>query len=218
MKPAFHPILLSLSLCVACSSSPSGIDRAEGTARSMQSLKQALQDAPPKITNVATSLSEITREGGDMKTEFQTFSSHVDSLLTHRETVRTLRANLQANRDEFTNAWEERLSGIKDADLRERAVERRNAVIHKFEELKSSADETRGEFEPWMQSVLDVRTYLESDLNRAGVASVEDRIRAITKEAPSVNESITDIVEELGKIEQAIVAAKPPPAPTTEAK
>jgi chromosome segregation ATPase len=193
---------------------------AESAAQTMRDMKQALNDAPEKITAVSTTLEELAKEGGDMKAEFAKFSGNVDALTRHRDSIRALRKEVEGSRSTFTAAWEERMKNIKDEELRKRAEERRSAVITEFGELTKIADSGREEFEPWMQTVLDVRTYLENDLNPTGVASVRDKVRTVRDGAASVNKKIGTVVASLDKMSQSIAAAKPPaePAEATQKK
>jgi hypothetical protein len=211
LVPATMTILLALPGCQT-----TGVDQADAAAQSMHNLKQALEDAPAKITAVTASLTELSKEGGDMKAEFRDFSGKVDALVSHREKVRSLRTDVEASKATFTNAWEQRLQSIKDAELRARASKRRDAVMTKFGALGELADASKAEFEPWIQTVVDVRTYLESDLNPSGVASVSDKVKTIDKGAASVNKSLSSIVKELDEMGKAIAAAKPPPPPPPE--
>ena len=218
MKP------ISILLAIGCLVIPTGckatgVDQSEATAQSMRELKQALADAPAKITAVSTSLQDLTKKGADMKAAFATFSKNVDATIAHRDRVRSLRAQVDANRDTFTQAWEQRTAGIQDASLKQRSLERRDAVLTKFDALKQTADAGKAEFEPWMKMVVDVRTYLENDLNPGGVASVEDKIKEIGNTAASVNTKITTVVSGLDEMAKAIGAARPPePEPKSDAK
>jgi hypothetical protein len=65
-----------------------------------------------------------------------------------------------------------------------------------------------------MVNVTDIRTYLESDLNEAGVKSVADKIAAVGSGAGALKSEINDVIGELGG---AIEAIKPESAPPGEA-
>lgn len=216
MKPT-SALAISLCLALAGCKSTTGVDRAEDTAQNLRDIKQSLVDSPEKINTVSASLATLTKEGVDMKAQFATFSKEVDALVAHRDHIRGLRAELQANKTAFTGEWDKRMQDIKDEQLRKRAEERRASVAEKLDELAKLGDSAREEFEPWMQKVLDVRTYLENDLNPTGVKSVSDVISAIGKGAPPVNKKLTTIVGELEEVSTAIAAAKPP-APPQEPK
>jgi uncharacterized phage infection (PIP) family protein YhgE len=218
MKPTSTLLALScLILLTGCKST--GVDQSEATAQSMRDLKQALADAPAKITAVSASLEDVAKNGADMRAAFATFSKNVDATIAHRDLVRSLRAKVDANRDTFTQAWEQRTAGIQDASLKKRSMERRDAVLTKFDALKQTADAGKAEFEPWMKTVVDVRTYLENDLNPGGVASVADKIKEISNTAASVNQKITTVVSGLDDMAKAIAATRPPaPEPKPEPK
>jgi len=208
-------VLLSV---IAAGCATSGVDQAETAAQSMRSLKKALEDAPTKIESVSTSLQSVAKEGTDMKAAFTTFSGDVDALGSHRDHVRSLRSDVEANKATFTSAWEQRLATIKDADLRKRAADRRDAVLTKFADLAKNADSIKAEFDPWFQSVVDVRGYLENDLNPSGVASVKDKIKDITRGSETIKGNITKLVARLDEMGAAIAAAKPPAPPPEETK
>ena len=201
------PAVTLLFVLSGCAST--GVDQAEAAATSMRNLKQALSDTPTKITAVTTSLEELSKEGGDMKAKFNTFDMNVDSVLAHREHLRNLRAQVDASKAQFTDAWKERLNKITDPELRKRAEERRDAVVKKLEGLQKTAEDGKAGFENWIKSVTDVRTYLESDLNPAGVKSVSDKVRSISRDAASVNKYITSVVSGLDEVAAMIAATKP---------
>lgn len=208
-------LVLALGACA----STSGVDSAEAAASLMREAKQALTDAPAKITAVSTSLDALSKEGGDMKAEFKTYGDSVDALIQHRDYLRSLNTKIEQSRSTFTSAWEKRMQEIKNEDMRKRAEERRKALLEQFAEMKKTADAAREEFDPWMQTVIDVRTYLENDLNPSGVASVKDQVRKVRNGAASVNKKLNSIVESLGELSEKIAATKPPePEPKTGEK
>jgi len=205
------PVLLLLAL-VGCKSS-SGVDQSEAAAQSMRDLKQGLNDAPDKINAVTSSLEDLVKGGGDMKAEFQKYSENVDAVVAHREKLRALRQQVEDSKKVFAEAWEKRLANIKSEDMRKQAEERRNAVVAKFNDLSKVADAGREEFEPWITTVIDVRTYLESDLNETGVKSMSGQVSKIKNGAASVNKKISTVVKGLDEMAQTIAAAKPPEPP-----
>lgn len=203
-----HRFLLVLALA-ACATG-SGVDSAEEAASLMREANQALKDAPGKITAVTTSLDTLSKEGGDMKAEFKAYGDNIDALVRHRDYLRSLGGKIDQSRTAFTAAWEKRMKEIKNEDMRKRAEERRAALNEQFAAMKKTADAAKVEFDPWLQTVLDVRTYLENDLNPTGVASVKDQVRKIRSDAGSVNKKLNSIVESLAELTERIAATKPP--------
>lgn len=209
--PLTGALLLALTACKS-----TGVDRSEDAAQAMRDLHAALTDAPQKITAVSASLETLSEEGGDMRAEFATFSDDVDVLIDRRNYIRSLNARLEESRTTFAREWERSHANIQNPDIRARAEQRRTEVVSRLDDLSELADAGREQFEPWMQTVLDVRTYLESDLNPAGVDSVRDLVEQISGNAVAVNQTITALVAQLEQLASAIAAAKPPPETTPD--
>jgi chromosome segregation ATPase len=216
MSPRIWAALLAVTLAAACKST--GPDLAANTADAMRSLYKSMEAAPTKIDQVTTSLTELAKGGGDMRKQFDSFNQSVDELVSHRDRIRSLRTEVQSNRDVFQQQWKDRLAEIKDADLRQRASERQQAVAAEFAKVSEAGDQTRKEFEPWMETVLDVRSYLENDLNPDGVASVADKVKQVKNGAADINKSITGVLTQVQELAKKIEAAKPPPPPAPEPK
>ena len=197
-------VLLAFSACHS-----TGVTRADDTAASMRAMHRELAAAPDKVTAVSKALDELAQDGGDMKAEFAFLGRSVDALVTHRDEIRDLRSKVAASRARYTTAWENDLRSIADADLRRRAEDRHREVVSKFDQLAREADSGRAEFEPWMQRVLDVRTYLENDLTAAGIASVRDRVREIGNGTRAVNNRIAAVLAGLDEMSRTITATRP---------
>lgn len=196
---------------VACKTT--GVDQAETTSQNMLKMKSGLAEAPAKIEGVTTALAELREEGGDMQAEYAAYSDNVDSLLAHRDHLRGIQKSLEKNKEAFTMAWETRLEAIQDPGMRERSEERLADVRKDFSDLSELGDEVRAEFEPWMQKNLDLRTYLESDLNPSGVDSVDGDMKKVIKDAKGITKGIEKLLAEFEDLATAIAATKPPPPP-----
>lgn len=212
MNPRTWAAVLAVTLATAACKS-TGADKAEDTSKAMRSLYQSMEAAPAKIDAVTTSLNVLAKGEGDMRKQYDTFVTTVNDVLSHREKIRSLRAQVQANKDEFEKQWQMRLYDIKDAELRERANQRQKEVVAEFSKVSEASEAAKQAFEPWIQNVIDVRTYLENDLNASGVASVKDRVEKISKDAGGVNKSITDTLAKVQELAKKIEANKPPPPP-----
>jgi hypothetical protein len=148
-----------------------------------------------------------------MKTAYGTFGAKVDALSSHRDYITSLRKKIESARITFLNEWDQRMTEIKDEDLRNRAATRKDAVVARFADLSKLADSTRDEFNPWFDKVNNLRSYLANDLNPTGVSSTKDQVDKIKTGATAVNKSIKALVDELQDMSSRIAAAKPPPPP-----
>lgn len=213
MKPLASTLLVSLPAIVlgACQSSPTGADKASYTVDSLENLRTELSAGSTSIDQAVASFKTLVEEGGDMNAEYTAYSKAVDQVTAQRERVRAIHDSLAAHREAFMASWQEGLTKIQDASLRERATERRDKAIAKFDELRSDGAEIRADFDGWIVRLTDARSYLEHDLNPSGVASLEKQVKPIEKGGAEIQESVEDYVAEIDKLLEAIRAAMPPP-------
>lgn len=206
-KVHFTVFILILAL-VGCQTT--GVDKADKTVQAMDKQFATIKNASDLITAATNSLNELVEEGGDMKVEFKAFDKDVKNLISLRDRFRKLENNINSSKSAFTDDWAERQLTIENDELRNRSIERRAEVIAEFDEVNNLIAETKEKFEPWLQKVIDVRTYLENDLNPNGVDSIKDVAPRITKDAKPVKSRIDKLIIELDKLSNAMTATKLP--------
>jgi ABC-type transporter Mla subunit MlaD len=197
----------ALSLFAACKSTGGA---ASSTVSDLKDLRAELAEGRGAVTGATTALQELAKEGGDMAAEFKTFDKAVDTVAKQSTRVRKITDSIAKRRDAFLQSWDESLATMQNESMRERASERREKVESTFRYLQESGQETRRSFDAWMSDVVDARTYLENDLNPAGVKSLDKSIKSIVGGADDVNEDMDDLVEKLDEVIEALDAARPP--------
>ena len=213
MKTLHRIALLALaSLFVACQTT--GADRAAAMVDSMRELQNRLNSGQEDITAAVDALQEVAKPGVDMRATFDRFTDAVDRLEQQSDRVKKLRQDIDRRRKGFVDAWEKQQATITNESLRERAAERRDEAVAAFEAINEIADETRDVFDAWMVSVRDIRTYLDNDLNPAGVANVTDVIEEVSEGAEPVLEQLEELNVLFDELNAALAAASPAPAST----
>ena len=202
-------LLLLLSGCAS-----TGTDKAAYTATAMREVQTELGKGVQDVDAVVQSMNQLAEAGGNMSQEYQAYSRAVDTMEDQAERIRGLRTDMEAREAAFMQDWDNRLTQIRDADLRQRASERRDQAVQRFDELGTKADAARDVFQPWMQSLTDIRTYLQNDLNPTGVESLSDVFDSVNDGAEEIKEQVQGLVSELDTMITAIEAAVPPPPET----
>ena len=197
-KKILFPALILAFALVGCKTT--GIKKSEKAVQSMQAKYLLLKSTPEKITAVTDSLDQLIAEGGDIRTEFKAFEKNINSLMSNRDPLDKLNAKIESSKKAFTRAWQERQLTIKDDEMRNRSRKRYAEVIAQFNEVDRLAAQANMEFNLWMQRVLDIRTYLESDLNPRGIASIADIASEISADAELVKRKITPVITKLDAV------------------
>ncbi len=204
------PLLASLALA-ACQSS-SGHAKAESMAKDMDVLRAAVVSAKEKLVAASTSLSAVVAKKAEdpgpsfnqYKKDVKGAESAVAKMVSQLETV-------QKKGQEYFAAWEKEAATITDPDLKEVAVERRTKLSEAVEKVKASLGAAKAEVDPYMIGLKDMQTFLGNDLTPAGISSVEDKAKRISKSSESVGEKLDDVLETLEKNAPEFKTAKPPP-------
>lgn len=206
-KVQFSILVLILAL-TGCKTT--GVNKADKTVQVMNKKFATLKSGPDRITAVTDSLNELVKKGGDMRAEFKTFDRNVNNLISLRNRFNKLNADVKSSKSAFIEAWAESQLTMSNDELRARAKKRRSEVVSRFDELDEFVSEAKAKFEPWLQEVLDIRNYLESDLNANGIASIEDVASQISKKAVPVKSKIDELITELDQLSNEITAPKLP--------
>ena len=144
-----------------------------------------------------------------MAQQYGAYSDAVAAMQAQADTVGGLRQDMEAREADFISDWEQRLGQIQNEDLRQRAAERRDAAVQRFDELESESDVAKSTFDPWMTDITDIQIYLQNDLNPDGVASLADVFERVSENAETIKQEVETIVSRLESMIQAIDAASP---------
>jgi chromosome segregation ATPase len=210
--------LLSVALLgtFACSCKSTGVDAAQQTSGTLRETYQALESASATIDAVKADLTVIKRAEGDLATQFKTFSSDLGALKSERAHIVSLRQRLDSNREAFNAMWKERAAGIKDAEMRELADSRREALAAEFQKISDAGDPGREAVEPWLQALTDLSSYLEFNLNKEGIAAVSAKFDTAIAGAAPIEESVDKTLSMMKALAERIEATAPPPPAGTD--
>lgn len=203
------PVLFLLSSCAS-----TGTDKASYTVSAMEAIQTQLGKGVQDVDTVVQRMNDLAEAGGNMSQEYQAYSNAVDSMQDQADRIRGLRQDMDAREAAFMKDWETRLTQIQNADIRQRASDRRDQAVQRFDGLESKADAARDVFQPWMKDLTDIRTYLQNDLNPTGVESLGDVFDRINDGADTIKEQVAGLVTELETMIDAIAVAIPESAET----
>ncbi len=208
-------LTLGFALC-ACQST--GVDQSNATASALKTISSELGKVPGDIDSAIGCLTALEDQQGDMRAEYASYSSAVTTLDSRAAHIRSLREDITRRKAEFMNSWVESSKKIEDADLRQRAEERRGKATELFDGLSKHADEIRAKFDPWMKELRDIRASLEHDLTADGVKTLSDVFGRVKKSGESLKGDIKSLIDNTEKVVAGVGTPPPPPAAKTAEK
>ena len=204
-------LLGSLPLLGACQSS-GGHDEVEATSKRMTELRANIEKAKMEVTATAEALAQVVEKADeDPKPHYDKFTAHAKAVEASYKDAESRLAKARSSADTLFTTWTERNSTITDPDLKERSEERRNDLKETLDEVIKATDAAMAETKSFVSTSNDLKTYLSGDLTPAGIKSIKDKSKSLSKAASSVGEKLDDAMEAAQKASTEFATAKPPP-------
>ncbi len=102
-------------------------------------------------------------------------------------------AKMNAEADTFFKDWTNSAAAIESPDLRKRSEERLQATKASYTEIGTVGQKAADLYGPFMKALQDQITYLASDLNPAGIASLKP-------DAAKLNERANELIKSIGAL------------------
>tara|TARA_R110002126_G_scaffold41590_16_gene120932 strand:+ start:15871 stop:16548 length:678 start_codon:yes stop_codon:yes gene_type:complete len=196
-----HHALALLALAspaiVSCKA-PSGYETQADTAASMYELHETIDDTRVQMMDAIENLRQIQRDAEvDPRPAFETYLDNVKKLEKSGDGLaRAVRAIEHQGQDHF-DAWEARIEQIQKESLRTRSLERRAVRRDDWLGLLERAQVYMDGYGSFVVDLRDVATYLESDLNATGIATVADEIGRIEGKVRAELERMHQLMDRL---------------------
>jgi len=207
---------LAVLILAACQTS--GHDQADSTATNLDSLSGALMALKESLGASASSIEGVVKAAKtDPKPAFERYKSDVSKLESDLATVRSTLAGAQATSQQYFTEWERQIGTIQDEDLRASASKRRAKLVERVGEISKEVGALEAEAKPHVAKMVDLRTYLASDLTPSGIDAIAGKAGDARSDSDSLREDIDDAIETIKESSAEFKTAKPaPPAPAAK--
>ena len=168
-----------------------------------------VQDSAAQVAAVQMELDATVRSlnslvnapEADMQPQFAEFSDNLSRLDRSASDVRNASLQMQVRGQSYFQNWEQELSRMQSAPVREASSERRDEVFEQFRETAELYREANQELTQFVALLRDVRAHLATDLTPGGIAAVRGQVERINDRSDSVTGalvSVTDHFTDLG--------------------
>jgi hypothetical protein len=186
--------------------------RTQPTAIGMEELRVVAATAKAKTQAVGKSAQAIADSAkSGPAAAFAQFKLDVEALKGARDALFDGGKSLQTSVAEFFTDWEKGNAKIVDEQLRRIAEGRRAELQLAFTSCEKATLALRATLDPYVVSVEDLERYLTSDLTPAGIAAIDSRIRAASKDAGRLDGQFQELDVALGQAAPKFKVAKPAP-------
>ena len=191
----------------------SGYQMADKTGAGIAEFRAEIVNGKKAVDSTMAALDQIAVQANtDPRPAFEKFSKELDNLESVAAKARKRAEDMKASGQAYFKQWEEQLSQVKDEDIRQLAQERKQKLQETFDKIREYTEPLKEQFDPWMSSLKDLRSYLANDLTVSGVAAAKKPFAKAKSEGVKVQKSMDDLVEELNDLAATLTASKVAPS------
>jgi hypothetical protein len=197
------PLLLGVGI-LATGCATTGVERAERTTTTMQTVESDYRDVLAQVDASNASLQDLLRhDQSDLKKALATYNTDVVRMEATGVRLDKHTADMIAKRSDYFAEWQKQGDTYSNPLIRQLNEERRLQLRDVFAEIPVASIGVKGSLHTYLVDIREIQNYLSNDLTPTGV-------RAIT---PVANKAMTDgetlktsVRQVLGSIDRARTA------------
>ena len=203
-----------------CGCATTGYRHASETSSAISGTKLLTVKIQQNIDVAVTNLQSLTsQEGIDLRQPYERLSTAVNTLDAQVANLTDQAQVIKARGNAYAKDWQKELGSYQGSAIRVRSAERLNQVIVDFQKVSQQFEATGQSLRLLLTNLKDVRRYLKTDLTAAGVASIQEQLGDVTKQAVSARQALQSLLDELNRVGRElspVTQVAEQPSPSTE--
>jgi hypothetical protein len=166
-------------------------------------IKQELVAAKAQLDTTTAAMNTLVKSGNaDVQSNYDKFSTEYAKLQSQADTLRSRSDDLKARTQAYFDQWNKQAE-VQNPDIRRRATEQRAEAEKTFSTIKSEIELARLSFDPYMNQLKDISTYLKDNKTPAALQTVSDISTKATANAAEVNKHLDAVLGGINTIMSA---------------
>jgi hypothetical protein len=189
-------VLVALGLTpLAGAQSDEGVKQVERVIKASGKTVKAIGDTKLQLKKTMDVYNSLFAEDAkDHKKIYNNIQKEMENTNKRRAKIGEEAAKMNAEADTFFKDWTNSAAAIESPDLRKRSEERLQATKASYAEIGTVGQKAADLYGPFMKALQDQITYLASDLNPAGIASLKPDAAKLNERANKLIKSIDDTI------------------------
>lgn len=184
-----------------CSSGPKGPERSAKAVDSLNSTKDEVAKADAQVGETLKSLDALVRpDQVDLRGAYAQYVDEVRETRKMAEAAAKRAAAMRDRTDAYVTQWQAEQGTITDPELQRSSQERAATAKAEFQRVRSLAQDARAAYDPWMQSLTDIQTYLANDLTPTGAAAARSKSQWAMEQGNSLRKRLAELQAELDRV------------------
>ena len=205
-------ILTCVALAAGCKATDKSIERKETAVASLQTVRGEITRADKQIDTTLLAMRDLekTDSKDSLKRRFDRYVNALSRLQSDVKQLNDRTNDLDKRAATYLSAWEQETSQISNVKLQEIATKRRTSVQSSLNRFRAEMDATRAAYRPLLSELLDIQTFLASELTPGSVKAASDVFHKAEEDAGLVHQRVQQVLTELDGL---ITALSQSPAP-----
>jgi cell division protein FtsB len=203
-----------------CGCATTGYQHASETSSAISGTKLLAVKVQQSIDATVTNLQSLTsQETIDLRQPYERLSAVVNTLDAQVANLTDQAQVIKARGNAYAKDWQQELGSYQSSAIRLRSAERLNQVIEDFRKVSQQFEATGQALRLLLANLEDVRRYLKTDLTATGVASIQEQLGDVTKQAVSGQQTLQSLLDELNRVGRElspVTQVAEQPSPSTE--
>lgn len=185
-----------------------GIERAEQTTASMQTVNSDISQASLQIDAVKASLDHLLKTGqsqaalpDDVKVAYTTFSENAEKMKNAGRKLNKDIDEMASAGNAYFQEWAKEGGTYTDPQIQKLSENRRARLNSTFREMQSATASVRANLNSYLSDLGQIQTYLSNDLTPKGIAAIASIAQAVERDGNKLKQSF-------GPVETAIMQAR----------
>jgi len=196
-------------LFTAVPASAGNYKQADKTGASIAEFRDEIVTIKKEVDAALVALDKVVATADtDPRKAFKEFDKAVPRVDSAATKAKKRAEDMKAKGQDYFKQWEKELAGVTNPDIRALAEKRKAQLQAAFDNIKTTMEPAKEQFNPWLANLKDLQKYLSNDLTIAGIDAAKDLTAKAKSEGQQVQKSLDKVIAELNTIAAAVTPAK----------
>jgi hypothetical protein len=206
---AYAALAATNLLVAAPAATAAGYKLADKVGASIADFRDEIVDVKKAVDVTVAALDRVVTEAtADPRKAFKAFDDSVPKIDSAAAKAKKRAEDMKARGKKYFETWEKDLAGVNDPDIRKLAEERRTRLQATFDNIRSSMEPARDQFNGWLADLKDLQKYLGQDLTVGGIDAAKELIAKSKTGGFHVQQTLDKVIAELNTVVATITPAK----------
>jgi hypothetical protein len=209
--PAFTAMALGLAslLLATPAANAAGYKLADKVGNGIAECRDEIVDVKKAVDTSMAALDKITAQAAvDPRKAFKEFDKSVPKIDSAAAKARKRAEDMRARGKEYFTNWEKGLAEVSDPQVRQLAAERKAKLQGIFDNIKTSLEPAKEQFNSWLTNCKDLQKYLNQDLTISGIDAAKDLFAKTKTDGIALQQTLDKVIGELNSVVATITPAK----------